>query len=245
MQLSREKLIIKLLKEFNEGQFDVYKNLNMDFQEYAEVIREMQEENLIKDVEILYVGNEAYEIAAENVSLTEEGLEYLQKNKDSILQKNILEILHKNRQNMTVFQIRRNLFLPLTIFEVESLIKQLEINGLIEGQADRNSVFYKISESGINLIENGLEEIEAVRFYFPPSKEIKMAIEDLLKENIKDKALEKEMRGYFDELIKEYSKDKIDKRKTKEILHKIAFKGIDQITIESFNLLIAFILESK
>jgi hypothetical protein len=103
----------------------------------------------------------------------------------------------------------------------------------------RTYVTYRISQKGLNLINNDFRPKERVpvspvvmvgEFNFGSITNIQIDINQVLDKVELEQTVREEIKRHFDELDEEMSKEKIDRSKVKEKLIAIASKGVDKIT---------------
>lgn len=171
----KERIFLDVLWYVNNHDENIKKeHFNLEFEQYAKLLLDIEEEGLIKGVEALYADNTICELNIENISITLEGIEYLKK-MDEEIQKNILEILYEDRfeKSLTHGQIRKEVFTHLKHNEMEAYLNLLIEKGYIKVEpAFKNpanksfntsasiQVVYRISVEGTELVENNFKKKE-------------------------------------------------------------------------------------
>lgn len=255
----KKRIFLNVLWYVNNSGENIKKEFfNLEFEQYAKLLLDIQEEGLIKGVEALYADNTIYELNIENISITLEGIEYLKKMNEEI-QKNILEILYENRfeKSLTHGRIKNRVFTHLKHNEIEAYLNLLKDKGYIKEEKKRipafkNPVnksfntpastqeFYRISVEGTEFVENNFMKKEkeyASRTIFNINggvvnfgtiHNLNINYEEELKAIIPESNVREEIEKYFEEIKAVTAEENINKGKLASIFKKIGEKAVEK-----------------
>ena len=174
--MDREKQIMIVLNHLNDLNTNFNQNsLGLSLEQFASLIKGMQQDNLISNICIQYADNKPYYINLEDARITVNGIEYL-KNINIIIENDILQILYDNMYESALSDgsIKKDLFIHSKSKVVESYMKVLINKDLVYIEKKRvagykhptNKEFntpattiekFRISQNGIKYVENGFK----------------------------------------------------------------------------------------
>ncbi len=178
--MEKEKPILKCLYLIDKYSSLDPSDLDMEFNEFASLLIDMQEDGLIRGISPLYADDEISELDYEDVKITVRGIDYLKRIHGEI-QNDILKELYNNRfkKGSTPATIRKAIFVHLKENEIEAYLKALKENKFVRTEtikvpALRNPISkkvtfsastyleYWIAEDGMKYLENEFQEVEKI-----------------------------------------------------------------------------------